>query len=191
MQPLPAPVPGVAHSPEEAVRWLEWAWSNRDTTALRELITDDFEFVFGLVDTSRIEGWGRMHEATSNRHLFVGGGVLAPASRVTLVFDRTLIPLGDPRAGRQPKWHKMIFTNVNLSVQVNEGASQASHEVVGKARFYLVRGDSASVSRLGAGADTTRWFVERHEDETMPSGSLRPLPSQPPTWGKVKRLYLD
>lgn len=188
---MPAPVPGVAHSPEEAVRWLEWAWSNRDTTALRELLTDDFEFVFATADSSRIEGWGRMHESTSNRHLFVGGGALAPASRVALVFDRSLIPLEDPRAGRHPRWHKLIFTHVNLSVQVSDGSSQASLEVVGTARFYLVRGDSASVSHLGAGADTTRWFVERHEDHTLPSGSLRPLPSQPLTWGKVKRLYLE
>ncbi len=191
VQPQPVPTPGVAHSPEEAVRWLEWAWSHRDTMALRELLTDDFEFVFGLADTSRIVGWGPKHESTSNRHLFVGGGSLPPASSVALVFGRTLIPLSDPRPGRQAKWHKTILTNVDLSVQSSEGDSQMSFDVVGNARFFLVRGDSAHVTLSRGQSDSTRWFVERHEDETLPSGSLRPLPGQAKSWGRLKRLYLD
>ena len=186
VSPAPAPTPGVALSPEEAVRWMEWAWTNRDTMALRELLTDDFEFVFSLGDTSWLPNWNLPDELVATRHLFVGGGVQPPPSRVTLRLY--LFPTEpDSRPGRDPNWHKYINATVQMSV---EGTTGADWEVSGHAGFYMVRGDSAATDSASAAQDSSRWLIERHED-LGPFGASRSLPSNPPTWGRIKRFYRD
>jgi hypothetical protein len=149
-----------------------------------------------------------LNQATN---LFVGGSDQPPASRITLQFDRTLIALGDSRPGKDPRWHKTIFTKVNLTVQISEGDQQSSLEVQGNARYYVVRGDSAVIPeeliQAGFRPDSTRWWVERWEDETLPSGGVvfeepvlrRPdgrtqrlaaMPAEVLTWGGVKTRFL-
>lgn len=173
----PAPVP---NSPANVIRLLEWCYNNRDIDVYREVFTDDYVFVFGLADTAgnayRERPYRREDELESATNLFVGGGDSPPASRITLTFDRTLIALGDSRPGFNPRWHKSILTNVNLSVQISDGDNQSSLEVTGKARYYVVRGDSARIPdelvQRGFRPDSTRWWVERWEDETLPSGNI-------------------
>ncbi len=173
----PAPVP---NSPANAVKLIEWCFNNRDPDVYREVFTDDYVFVFGLADTAgnayRDRPYRREDELASATNLFVGGGGSPPASRISLTFNRTLIALGDSRPGSNPRWHKTILTDVNLSVQISEGDNQSSLEVTGKARYYVVRGDSARIPdelvQRGFRPDSTRWWVERWEDETLPSGSI-------------------
>lgn len=173
----PAPVP---NTPANAIKLIEWCYNNRDADVYREVFTDDYVFVFGLTDTAgnayRDRPYRREDELESATNLFVGGGGSPPASRITLTFDRTLIALGDSRPGFNPRWHKSILTNVNLSVQISDGDNQSSLEVTGKARYYVVRGDSARIPdelvQRGFRPDSTRWWVERWEDETLPSGSI-------------------
>lgn len=172
--------PPVPNSPANAIRLLEWCYNNRDIDVYREVFTDDYTFIFGLSDTAgnayRDRPYRREDELESATNLFVGGGDNPPASRITLTFDRTLIAIGDSRPGFDPRWHKSILTNVNLSVQISDGDNQQSLEVTGKARYYVVRGDSARIPdelvQRGFRPDSTRWWVERWEDETLPSGSV-------------------
>lgn len=173
----PAPVP---NSPANAIKLLEWCYNNRDADVYREVFTDDYVFVFGLSDSAgnayRDRPYRREDELDAATNLFVGGGDRPPASRITLAFNRTLIALGDSRPGFNPRWHKSIFTSVNLSVQISEGDAQSSLEVQGNARYYVVRGDSAKIPdelvQRGFRPDSTRWWVERWEDETLPSGAI-------------------
>lgn len=75
--------------------------------------------------------------------------------------------------------------------------------MTGAARFFLVRGDSAQIPAdllsRGALPDSTRWYLERHEDETAQTGSvltaarsprLAAQPVKSTSWGAVKALYL-
>jgi len=59
-------------------------------------------------------------------------------------------------------------------------------------RFHLVRGDSALLPQelldRGARRDSTRWYVERWDDETV--GPAATLPARNLTWGRLKLLYL-
>jgi len=170
----PAPVP---NSPANAIRLLEWCYNNQDAEVYREVFSDDYVFIFALGDTAgnayRDRPLNREDELLQGTNLFVGGGDRPPASRITLAFDRTLIALGDSRPGYDPKWHKSIFTTVSLSVQISDGDAQSSLEVQGYARYFVVRGDSAKIPdelvQRGFRPDSTRWWVERWEDETLPT----------------------
>jgi len=208
----PAPVPS---SPANAVRLLEWCYNNQDITLYSQLLTADYEFVFALADSAgnafRDRVIRRDDDIDSATNLFVGGGDRPPASRITCSFDRTLIALADGRPGKDPRWHKSVFTEVSLSVLISEGESQSSLEVQGKARFFLVRGDSARIpdvlQQQGFRSDSLRWWIERWEDETLPSlvfdpGTVRvrqvgaePAATRNPlqvlTLGGLKALFWD
>jgi hypothetical protein len=116
-------------------------------------------------------------ELTMARNLFVGGGSAPPASSISLILDPTLRALPDSRPGKNPRWHNEIVTSVNLTIKTEDGAE---YRIVGDARFFLVRGDSALIPRvLGLGPDSTRWYIERWHDETMKgSAVMAPGPRQ-------------
>ncbi len=192
--PVAPPGPPAVHDPDSpaaVVRQLEQAWNERDTTRVQRLLTDDFEFVFSAADSAgnpfRASPWDIEDEIRACRHLFGTGSDGRPAAdRITLMFERTLMAVPDDRPGRDPAAHRMIWTSVTLSVLVSEGGVQSSFEVQGKARFFLVRGDSARVDPpAGAG----RWFLERWEDETLPTVAKRSMPAQSRTIGQLKALY--
>lgn len=180
----PAPVEPPPASAAEVVRQLERAWNERDTTRVRSLLTDDFQFVFGSSDSAgngfRTAPWTAVEELRACRNLFVGGSAQPPASRITLRFDPTLIAIADDRPGRTAAAHKSVYTAVNLTIQIVDGDNRSSFEVQGNARFYLVRGDPAQTS---GSRDASRWWMARWEELTLPSGAQRSLPSQSHTRG--------
>ena len=95
-----------------------------------------------------------------------------PAQQVTLVFDTNLYPMPDSRPGKQnTTWHREIRTSVDLTLDFGSQVQR----VTGYARFYVVRGDSAALpSYLGDRVvrDSTRWYIERWEDETLEGASV-------------------
>ena len=139
--------------------------------------------------------WALADELISAGHLFVVGPVQPPASQIALSIADVLVATPDPRAGRDPKWHKIIRTPVDLQMTTDSGGSPAVSWVSGYALFYLVRGDSASIPprlvALGWTPDSTRWWIQRWEDETAgASGSPADVkPVQNLTWGAVKARY--
>ncbi|HEY3215597.1 MAG TPA: hypothetical protein VGK93_03805 [Candidatus Eisenbacteria bacterium] len=111
-------------------------------------------------------------------------------SSITLDLDRHFLVLGDPRPGKDPRWYKSIRTSVVLTVVAAGGQTH----VTGFANFFLVRGDSAMVppqlQERGLPRDSSRWYLERWEDETCGSfDGLRALPTKYTTWGMLKALY--
>jgi hypothetical protein len=187
-----APSPGT---PQGVVRLFAWCWNNMDTTHYREVCTEDFRFIFQAGDSAGQlypNGLGRDEMLACARHLFVGGGTVAPAASIVLVMDPVLTPLDDPRPGKDPKWHKEVATGANLTIQTRDGET---YEVTGSAAFFVVRGDSAAIpAELGFAPDSTRWYIERWEDNTLADGSralpvASPQPAGPTTWGRILALY--
>ena len=165
--PEPAPRPD---SPRNALRLFEWCWEHQSIAEYRELFTDDFRFAFAVTDSFgnayRERGFTRDDELASATNLFLGGDAGQPrANRITLDFDQDLIAFSDSRPGKDPLWHKEIFTRVLLTVE----SDLSIDRVNGSARFFLVRGDSALIPQelenRGFGPDTNRWYIERYEEE--------------------------
>lgn len=171
--------PPVPNSAVKVVELFAWCWNNRAYQEYSEIFTDDFRFQFSEVDTSGTGGRGefltREEELEVARHLFIEGTAAAPpATSITLDLDRNLIDEPDSRPGKHPKWHREISTNVTLRIQTDQ-----DYQVTGRARFFLVRGDSALIpedleDRFRP--DSTRWWIERWEDETSGGGTAARRP---------------
>ena len=188
----PAPVP---NTPANCVRLHEWCWKNRAAEEYRELFTDDYVFVFGLNDSAgqpyRDRPWIREDELTTATNAFVGGGDVPPANKITINYDPNLITFADVRPGKTNKWHRTIRTSVDLQVDAGE---RGTLEVKGNALFFMIRGDSANIPpelvARGFKRDSTRWWIERWEDETLSEGAaLRPA-SPPEGFGPVARTSM-
>lgn len=166
--------PPTPNSPANAVRLFAWCWKNRDASRYQEVFTDDYRFLFAPNDSAgnpyRDAPWIREYEMDMARNMFTGGGDQPPASEIQITIDNLLVSMPDPRPGREFKWHKTIRTNVDLKFTVtDENGTPSVTPVTGKALFYLCRGDSAKIppELTGFRPDSTRWWIERWEDETV------------------------
>jgi hypothetical protein len=212
VESTPAPAP---NSPANVVKLFAWCWLHRDPALYSEIFTDDYRFQFAPNDSAgnpyRDSPWIREYELSSAQHIFVGGADRPPASDIQIAIDNLLVPLSDPRPGKDPKWHKSIRTHVDLKITFDVNGSPDVQSVTGYALFYLVRGDSAVIpvelAAQGFRPDSTRWWIERWEDETAgaaaPQAGVQPVPAGrrrganpalllPPgqvTFGQVKREY--
>mgnify|MGYP001432549276 CR=1 FL=1 len=190
----PAPVP---NSPANVIRLFEWCWNNRGINEYEEIFTDDYRFQFALGDSAgnayRDVPFTREDELRTARGLFVGSTDRDAASDISLSLDKTLFGLPDDRPGKDPRWHKSIRSKVNLAVTLNEGGATVLNDVSGFAKFYLVRGDSAIIppelKDKGFKPDSSRWWIDRWEDETLPAGGLRANPANNRSWGALKTLF--
>jgi len=204
----PVPDPGFrATSPASAVRLFEWCWDHRNLDRYRELISDDFLFACAPADSAGGAFPGgaltRFDEIESARHLFVGAGTRPRANSITLQLDQNLVAERDGRPGKgNTTYHQAIVTWYMLRIETDADDFQ----VTGAARFFLTRGDSALIPAdlvaLGFRPDSTCWYIERWEDETLGSlasrvaaregpraPSLRAQPARKPTWCDIKALY--
>jgi hypothetical protein len=187
---LPGPSPD---SPSGVLRLFEWCYDHRNYPRYTELFTADFRFLFSALDTAgqgyRDVPWTRDDELISVAALF------RTATDIRLTLDQNFNVVADPRPGKDPKWHKTIRSQVVLNVRTNDGSGV---DVTGFANFFVVRGDSALIPddlvARGFVPDSTRWYIERWEDQTALSGGLRttnPQATRPVTWGALKVHYRD
>jgi hypothetical protein len=199
--------PPTPDSPSGVLRLLEWCYEHRAISEYRELFTDDYRFVFGTLDPDgnayRDNPWIREDEIQSTTHLFLGGAANQPAATsITIFLDRNFDVRDDPRYPGGGRWHKRIRTSVILRL-----ADPINKEVSGFANFFVVRGDSARIpSDLGLRPDSTRWFIQRHEDDTWTDPGTGTSASTAPgvegsrpaslasfstraSWGNLKRQY--
>ncbi len=168
-------------TPAEAIRLFAWCWVNRGVEEYKELFTDDYVFQSASLDSAGNGGRDiitrRQEEIETAENIFIGSAERPPASKITLNFDRNLVPFPDTRPGKNSTWHKTIRTSVDLKVEVGDGSVL---EVTGYALFYLTRGDSAAIpaelKARGFKPDSLRWWIDRWEDETLASegGAARP-----------------
>lgn len=162
-----------APEPSSAVgvlRLYEWCWNHRDPDLYRELFTDDYQFQFATTDTAgnayRNRALNREEELDIAANIFVrGNSSNPPPTSISLVFDPNLVALPDGRRGKDGRVHKEIAAQTLLRFE------DPAYEINGTTRFFVVRGDSALLPRelvdRGFRRDSTRWFIERVEDETL------------------------
>ena len=173
--PLKAPTRGFSKpapeptSPIGVLRLYEWCWNKRDPDVYRILFTDDYQFQFAQTDSAgnayRNRPLGRQDEIDIATNIFVRGTATEPPpASISLTFDANLVALPDSRRGKNERVHKEIAANTLLRIE------QPDIEVQGVTRFFVVRGDSAVLpdellKRFGR--DSTRWYIERIDDETL------------------------
>lgn len=189
-------------TPEHVLLALQWALENLDFATLRTLFTADYVFVFASQDSAgnafRDTPWGWEDEIACSLHLLIGGSQTEPpVDRITLDFTNNLVVFPSTLPGHDPKWHKTIRAEVNLRFVRGE----STLEVRGPSLFYFVRGDSAAIPQAlideGVHPDSTRWWIDRWEDDTLSSAVSRfaivppadPNPTQATSWGRIKVLY--
>jgi len=203
--PPPAP-----NSPSNALRLLEWCYDQRAIAEYREIFDDDYRFAFAALDpygnAYRDNPWTREDELISTTNLFQGGAANQPAATsITLNLAPEFRVRSDPRPGKNSLWHKTIRTSVSLTIV---DANQLQTDVSGFAVFYLVRGDSARIPQelidKGFGPNSSRWYIERWEDESVQPIGGAPAAARPSAlglsrspakafaeapWGEVKVRY--
>jgi hypothetical protein len=216
--PLIAPVNGVSTPPPApssapgVLRLFEWCYNNKASAEYREIFSDDYRFFFSPVDSAgadyRSTPWTREDELISTTQLFEGGSTEAAATSISLTLDKNFFVFPDPRyvaTDLRGRWHKNIRTQVVLNIRTSDGNAI---DISGAANFYFVRGDSALIPeelRLrGFGPDSTRWYIQRWDDETAqagPGGTIASLPARRSparfsttldlvaSWGAVKSFY--
>lgn len=204
--------PPIPNSPKNLMLLFKWAWENQDISVYEELFTDDYRFAFAAADSVGNPPLTRDDEIQVGRNLFVEGTATEPrANRITLDYVSELVARPDRRPGKTDPWHKEMLINVVLKVYTDD----LVHQVDGRALFFVVRGDSAQIPtdlrQRGFGPDSTRWYIERWEDQTD-AGSLsapqvettaapaavkpervaspEPLGDVQTTWGVLKLSYL-
>jgi len=183
---VPAPVP---NSPVNAIKLFQWCYDNRAVAQYREVFTDDYRFQFSQSDSAgnqyRSAPWTRTDELSYATNIFVGSPPdRLPAKQITLALANSLVPLPDSRPGTNPRWHQQIRTTVTLNVTEDTGNGNGIQDNVnGYALFYLVRGDSAVIpdelKARGFVPDSTRWWIQRWDDETITTGATAALPAGP------------
>jgi hypothetical protein len=172
----PKPQPS---SPTGVIYLFQWCYRNRAFNEYTEIFTDDYVFTFSSLDASgapyRDKPWRREDELISTQNLFVTGkaGVEA-ATSITLDFGNTLFDEPDSRVGMGDRYHRQVNARIVLVVNKPSGIE----EVQGEAKFFVVRGDKAAIPpELGLQPDSTRWYIDGWEDNTVQSGggaSARP-----------------
>jgi len=162
--------PPTPSTPLGVLQLYEWCWNHRDPDLYRELFTEDYQFQFATRDTAgnayRDRALNREEELDIAANIFVrGNSTNPPPSSISLTFSPPLLALPDGRPGKHEDYHKEIAAQTVLRFE------DPSYEVTGTTRFFVVRGDSAllpqELIQRGFRRDSTRWYIERVEDETF------------------------
>lgn len=176
-------------SPAGVVRMYEHAMNNRIPETLDSLFTEDYRFYFAAGDSAGATAdsvWLQPDESVTNYAMLHGTPSVVPLQRVVLDFDRNLIAFPDIRPGLDSRFHKTIRTTMQLRAEPGDGST---YEVTGFLLFYLVRGDSAQILPGHGAPDSTRWWIQRMDDETIPPSGFRAFPAPTRTYGALKHLY--
>jgi hypothetical protein len=176
-----AEVKPAPNSPTGVIYLFQWCYRNRAINEYREIFTDDYVFTFSSLDESglpyRDKPWRREDELISAQNLFITGKAEnEAATSITLEFGNTLFDEPDSRPGMGDVFHRQVNARIVLSVNLPSGLQ----EVQGEAKFFVVRGDKAAIPpELGLAADSTRWYIDGWEDNTVPASGGAAAPALP------------
>ncbi len=198
IQPVPSPEP-TNDTPSNTIARFTWMYQQKRADAFEKLLTGDFTFEFSnAADPNLVQkystGWFKEDEKISAENLFRGGvnqdGVFQPAALQIAVTFGSTAPTGDNGSGRNPEVYKVLYTTVDVSIEVPGDLTY----VVGQGtpqfhRFFLVRGDYADSLDADQPADSLHWYIWNWRDESPPLKAEEPLSNQSATWGLVKAVY--
>lgn len=183
--------PPNASSPANLVRRIEWDWNQRSDD-YASLLAGDFLYVPAEADSARNTGiiWNRETESFATQRMFARSGVSPLMNSLAFQLDHTeLVSVPDPRPGKHPRWHQVVSSNAAVSANLifGDGIPQV-YLLSGRFTFYCVRGDSA----VGGTPDSTRWWIERWEDQTLPETApgMHPDPARTTSFTALKNLFV-
>lgn len=199
----------VPDTPQHAVDLLQWSWNHRDLFASERLLSDDFVFQLGPVDSLDAGPPVLVDDLIAiSSHLFTTGTTTQPPA-THIEFDvNTPVATPDTRVGMTFPTHQVVSFHMSLRVET----ADAVYQISGGVQASVVRGDSAAIApqqmAAGAAPRADRWYIDRIVDETGSGGALaraaalsalavptrhaRPndtLPSKRNTWGQLLLLY--
>jgi hypothetical protein len=170
--------PPDATSPIAAVQRLHWAFDHGDADVVAGLLTTDFSFGAIVTESNRSTRRQESDRATTLlalRAMFEGvPGESMPAS-VSLDIEAELTVREDPRPGRSPIHHKIIFTPATLWL---EDPRAGARVIVGGLGFVLVRGDAAAIPPDQPPLPS-RWWIEQIEEAVPVAVDDRPARPRP------------
>ena len=173
--PEPVDEPPAASSPAGVVKRFAWGFNHRDVDVIDGLLTDDFLFITAGMDSAGNPD--RVPPNVPNVRAWFLAALAAmrdSSSSTSMVLDQNLVAFPDTRPGKNPRFHKQIRSSADVRVRFRPPDGYA--EVTGNLLFFVTRGDSAAIPRhlIGRGfkPDSTRWWVDRLEDETLGAGPI-------------------
>ncbi len=191
--------PPNANSPANLARRVEWDWNQRSDD-YAALLTDDFLYVPAEGDSAGNTAtiWDRSTESFVAQRMFARSGVRPQMNSLAFLLDRgELLAMPDPRPGKNPRWHKVVRASAEVSANLTFGdGSPEVYLLTGSFAFYCVRGDSAQIPpelfEAGVRPDSTRWWLERWEDESVSATEpgMHPEPARSATFTALKHLFL-
>jgi len=178
-----------ANSPANALRRFEWAMNHKDADMIRGLLADHLVLVSAGLDSAGNPSRGPYHDRTWLCTALAA--LVDTAASVRLLLDQDLFTVPDSRPGHDPKWHQQVRSALDLTVDGPAGR----FEVTGNLLLFVTRGDSAEIPldqlERGARPDSTRWWLDRFEDETLGAMALPAAtePSQSLTFTTVLEYF--
>jgi hypothetical protein len=200
-----------ANTPENLIARFIGVYKQKNTTEYDKLFTGDFLFEFSNsadpdLANEYSAGWFREDERVAAQNLFQGGvnndGVFQDAAQSINLDLTQKVPQDDNSEGRDPEVYKVLFTPVQLTIQLPPSVDdpEGTTFVVGGAdpavhRFFLVRGDMANGLDENQVADDKHWYIWLWRDESTVTAAPGQLSAQqtdptpqttPPSWGRAK-----
>jgi hypothetical protein len=167
--PPPVDEPPAASSPAGAVQRFAWGFNHKDVEVVSGLLSDDFQFISAGTDSAG----NPLRTPPYDRSWFLEAlaALADSSSTVSFAVDQNLVPFPDSRPGKVSKFHKQVRTWVDGKVRFTDPSRMV--EITGSLLFFLTRGDSAAIPQQlidrGLKPDSTRWWLDRMEDETLGS----------------------
>jgi hypothetical protein len=181
--PEPVDEPPPASSAAAAVQRFAWGFNHKDVEVVRGLLTDDFQFITAGLDSAGNPDRVPVPNVPNVRAWFLAAlaAMSDSSSSMSMVLDRNLVAFPDTRAGKAPRFHKQIRSSADVRVRFR--APDGHVEVTGNLLFFVTRGDSAAIPAdlIGRGfkPDSTRWWLDRIEDETLVGAAAVSSATQP------------
>ena len=202
-------VPGdtpVNDSPQNLMIRFEKSYEFQDLPTYEGLLTSDFRYTFSAASdpnlVSQYPNWGRDDEEESTQHLFDGftnqaGNPVPAASQIQMTLTGVQYQGDFLHPDSASHYQKVVVTQVDMSIDVPDGASITTFVISARHEFYIVRGDVAVLS-AGQEASPNRWYIRRWDDlSPPPPAAIARLSSingqmvqrTPVTWGAMKDSF--
>jgi hypothetical protein len=154
------PEPILSRTPEEAVRAVTRAWSERDTSAYFELLAPGNGQFLSICTVDSALVVTAIHGVLAERYLAarlfrLGTASLPPADRIGISIDG---PLESQPARRDPERFRYAVVPMTLGVVTPAGTTFRQ----GEQFFSLVRGDATIPP-----GDPTRWYIDGWAEFTL------------------------
>ena len=195
---LPSGTP-AADSPTHLAQRLEATWESEVEAEYGRLLTSDFRYHFSASSDPDLvvrypEGLSRSEEIGTLTNLFNGftsstNGSIPGTSHIVMQSAGATDQVDPDHPDSTAQYRVLHFDALAVSLTIGKSPDDYTYQVVAAHDLHLVRGDAA-VLPSGAIADTTRWYVRRWDDLSLPFGGGLRSSSAVLSLGRIKSMYV-